>query len=85
MSNASTITSKWQVTIPEVVREKISLKIGQRLAWEVEDGKIVGRRIRTIRELAGCLKSKDARGQDSGGDFGRAALDRHDRISRQKP
>ena len=38
----STITSKWQVTIPEDVRKEIPLKVGQRIVWEVEGGKLVG-------------------------------------------
>jgi bifunctional DNA-binding transcriptional regulator/antitoxin component of YhaV-PrlF toxin-antitoxin module len=88
MSNTiSTITSKWQVTIPQVVRKKMTLKIGQRIAWEVEGGKLVGRRVRSVRELAGCFKSNGApaRGRDSMGDFAKAAIARYDRISRQKP
>jgi bifunctional DNA-binding transcriptional regulator/antitoxin component of YhaV-PrlF toxin-antitoxin module len=89
MSNTvSTITSKWQVTIPEDVRKEIPLKVGQRIAWAVEGDRLVGRRVSLISELAGCFKSdvlpanaakKSARA------FGKAALDRHDRLSRQKP
>jgi len=56
----STITSKWQITIPEDVRKEIPLKIGQRITWEVEGGKLVGRRILSISELSGCLKSAAA-------------------------
>jgi bifunctional DNA-binding transcriptional regulator/antitoxin component of YhaV-PrlF toxin-antitoxin module len=83
----STITSKWQVTIPEEVRKEIPLKIGQRIAWEAEGGKLVGRRIRSISELAGCLKSTAASNKGKGphGGFAHAAIARHDRISRQKP
>jgi bifunctional DNA-binding transcriptional regulator/antitoxin component of YhaV-PrlF toxin-antitoxin module len=86
-SIVSTITSKWQVTIPEDVRKELPLKIGQRIAWEVEGGKLVGRRVRSVSELAGCLKTTAApgRGRDSIGDFAKAAMARHDRISRQKP
>ena len=67
MSNTvSTITSKWQVTIPEDVRKEMPLKIGQRIAWEVEGGKLVGRRVRSISELSGCFKSDaiSARGKN---------------------
>jgi bifunctional DNA-binding transcriptional regulator/antitoxin component of YhaV-PrlF toxin-antitoxin module len=86
-SIVSTITSKWQVTIPEVVRKEITLKVGQRIAWEVESGKLVGRRVRSMGELAGCFKSNaaPARGRDLTEDFAKAAVARHDRISRQKP
>ena len=85
-SIVSTITSKWQITIPEVVRKEITLKVGQRIAWEVEGEKLVGRRVRSVRELAGCFKpnTPSSRGKDSTGDFAKAAVDRHDRISRQK-
>jgi bifunctional DNA-binding transcriptional regulator/antitoxin component of YhaV-PrlF toxin-antitoxin module len=84
---ASTITSKWQVTIPEDVRKEIPFKVGQRIAWEVEGDKLVGRRIRSMSELAGSLKSVATvpRSKDSPGGFAQAALARHDRIAKQKP
>ncbi len=75
----STITSKWQVTIPEDVRKELPLKIGQRIVWEVEGDKLVGRRVRSIVELSGCFKSASAppKGKDTPGDFAKAALARH--------
>lgn len=81
----STITSKWQVTIPEEVRKDLPFKVGQRIAWEVNGDTIVGRRVPPIAELAGCLRSgtKARGGSDSA--FGRAAIARHERISKQKP
>jgi bifunctional DNA-binding transcriptional regulator/antitoxin component of YhaV-PrlF toxin-antitoxin module len=84
---ASTITSKWQVTIPERVRKALPFKIGQRIAWEVQGDKIVGRRVRSIAELAGSLKTGHAKGGgwDSSDEFARAAIARHQRISKQKP
>lgn len=86
MSNtASTITSKWQVTIPEDVRKDLPLKIGQRIAWEVQGDKLVGRRLRSISELSGCLKSPPGKAKISAGGFAEAAIARHERISRQKP
>ena len=88
MSNiVSTITSKWQVTIPEAVRKEIPLKVGQRMVWEVEGDRLVGRRVRSMSELSGCLKSDAAppKGKVSPGDFAKAAMARHDRISKQKP
>jgi bifunctional DNA-binding transcriptional regulator/antitoxin component of YhaV-PrlF toxin-antitoxin module len=87
MSNTvSTITSKWQVTIPEDVRKEILLKIGQRIVWEVEGDKLVGRRVRSISELSGSLKSSaaSARSKASPGGFAKAAIARHERISKQK-
>jgi bifunctional DNA-binding transcriptional regulator/antitoxin component of YhaV-PrlF toxin-antitoxin module len=88
MSNSvSTITSKWQVTIPEDVRKELPLKVGQRITWEVEGDKLVARRIRSISELSGCLKSDATAtgGKRPPGGFAEAAVARHDRISRQKP
>jgi bifunctional DNA-binding transcriptional regulator/antitoxin component of YhaV-PrlF toxin-antitoxin module len=84
---ASTITSKWQVTIPEDVRKELPLKVGQKIAWEVEGDKLVGRRVRSISELSGCFKSDaaPAKSKDAHGDFAKAALARHNRISKQKP
>ncbi len=87
MSSAtSTITSKWQVTIPEEVRKESAFKVGQRIVWEVEGDKLVGRRVRSISELSGSLKSNAAPRQRKGapGAFAKAALARHDRISKQK-
>ena len=83
----STITSKWQVTIPEDVRKELPFKVGQRIVWEVEGDKLVGRRVRSISELSGCFKSAGAppRGKESPGDFAKHDVARHDRISKQKP
>ena len=86
MSNtASTITSKWQVTIPENVRKDWPLKAGQRIAWEVQGDKLVGRRVRSLSELSGSLKSAPDKVKASSSAFAEAALSRHERISRQKP
>jgi bifunctional DNA-binding transcriptional regulator/antitoxin component of YhaV-PrlF toxin-antitoxin module len=83
----STITSKWQVTIPEDVRKDLPFKIGQRIVWEVEGDKLVGRRVRSIGELSGCFKSAASphKGKESPGDFAKAALARHDRLFKQRP
>ncbi|MEO8425507.1 MAG: hypothetical protein ABI651_00195 [Verrucomicrobiota bacterium] len=56
----SSITAKWQVTIPEEIRKGIpSLQVGQRIRWEVVDGVLTARPVRSIANLAGCLKSDD--------------------------
>jgi bifunctional DNA-binding transcriptional regulator/antitoxin component of YhaV-PrlF toxin-antitoxin module len=85
-STASTITSKWQVTIPEGIRKELPFKIGQRIAWEVEGDKLVGRRVQSISELSGCFKSGAApsKSKDSPNAFAKASLARHDRISKQR-
>ena len=56
--NSVTITSKWQVTIPEQIRKEVpALQIGQRLRWEIVDGVLTAQPVRSIAQLAGCLKS----------------------------
>ena len=80
----STITSKWQITIPEDVRKELPFKIGERIAWEVDGDKLVGRRVLSIRELAGCLKggSPPASTADGGSnDFAAASVARDQRLS----
>lgn len=84
-SATSTITSKWQVTIPEGVRKELPFKVGQRITWEVEGDRLVGRRVRSISELAGCLKSEVPPTGEIKGAFAKAAVARHDRLTRQKP
>lgn len=86
-SRVSTITSKWQITLPEEVRKEIALRIGQRIVWQVEGEKLVGRRVRSVKELAGCLKCDDSNPREAGSSaaFGEAAVERHDRLSRAKP
>lgn len=85
-STTSTITSKWQVTIPEDIRKELPLKVGQRIAWEVEGDRLVGRRVQSIRELAGCLKAggPPAREVDDAGAFARAAVARDERLTPTK-
>jgi AbrB family looped-hinge helix DNA binding protein len=53
----SKVTTKGQATIPEELREKLSIKPGQRLVWEIEDGKLVALLARDLMELSGSLKS----------------------------
>jgi len=83
----STITSKWQITIPEDVRKEIPFKVGERIAWEIEDGNLVGRRVRPLSELAGCLKSNasPSSADKNQSAFAKAALARNARLAEQKP
>lgn len=53
----TTITSKRQVTIPKELDKEFPVEPGMRLTWSVENGALVARRVRSIDELAGCLKS----------------------------
>jgi len=58
MSSAvSTITSKWQLTLPEGVRNEVPVKSGQRVVWHSRDGYWEVRPIRSLEELSGCLHS----------------------------
>ncbi len=36
----STVTSKFQTTIPKSIREELRLSINDTLEWEIEDGKV---------------------------------------------
>jgi AbrB family looped-hinge helix DNA binding protein len=37
----SLITSKYQITIPKVVREKLKLSVHDAIEWKIEDDKVV--------------------------------------------
>jgi bifunctional DNA-binding transcriptional regulator/antitoxin component of YhaV-PrlF toxin-antitoxin module len=82
----STITSKWQVTIPEQIRSELPLNIGQRIAWEVQGDSLVARRVRTARELSGSLKPlrKGTAPDASKRAFARAAIEREKRLLKQR-
>lgn len=56
-STVSTVTSKYQVTLPEDVREKFPINIGQKIQWEVQGDMLVGKRLPSLMDLAGCLKA----------------------------
>ena len=53
----ATITSKGQLTIPKQVRERLGLKPGDRLAFDLDDDAILLRveKRRTLEELRGSL------------------------------
>lgn len=36
----STLTSKGQTTVPKEVREALDLDVGDKLSWEIRDGKV---------------------------------------------
>ena len=37
----STVTSKYQTTIPKAIREELSISVNDTLEWEVEGGKVL--------------------------------------------
>ena len=57
--NSVTVSSKYQVVIPQAVRAKISLQPGQKMQVIVYDDKIVLIPVRPIREARGVLKGMD--------------------------
>ncbi len=36
----STLTSKGQTTVPKEVREALDLEVGDKLSWQIENGKV---------------------------------------------
>ena len=54
----STVTDKGQTTVPIEIRKALKLKPRQRIQWATKgDGTAVIRPVRSVSELAGCLKS----------------------------
>lgn len=88
-SGVSTVTSKWQVTIPEAIRKALEVQVGERLAWEVKDSlALTARRLPRLSSLAGCLGSPDgapavkAEGKSA---WAEVSVSRHKRISGATP
>ena len=84
--SVSTVTSKFQVTLPEDVREKFRIDIGQKIQWEVHGDSLVGKRLPSLMDLAGCMKSDKPQASDA--DISRAwtsaAIARDQRTKHQK-
>ncbi len=57
---ASTITSKWQITLPKTIRERLQVAPGDRIDFVVEDnGLVVVRPARSrLRQLRGMLRDR---------------------------
>jgi bifunctional DNA-binding transcriptional regulator/antitoxin component of YhaV-PrlF toxin-antitoxin module len=85
-SSVSTVTSKFQVTLPEEVRKQFQVDIGEKILWEVRGDVLVGKRLPSLMDLAGCLKSNKppATDQDISRAWGTAAVAREKRIKNQK-
>jgi len=47
------VTRKYQITIPKVIREKLKIRIGDRLLVSLEGDRIVIRPLKPIRALEG--------------------------------
>jgi bifunctional DNA-binding transcriptional regulator/antitoxin component of YhaV-PrlF toxin-antitoxin module len=85
-SSVSTVTSKFQVTLPEEVREKFRIDIGQKIQWEVHGDSLVGKRLPSLMDLAGCMKSDRPPATDAeiSGAWPSAAIARDQRTKTQK-
>ncbi|MCW3489939.1 AbrB/MazE/SpoVT family DNA-binding domain-containing protein [Dethiobacter alkaliphilus] len=60
MKRISSVTQKGQVTIPQVVREKLGIKYGDKVAFSFnEEGQVIIDRVSTdLDELYGILSDK---------------------------
>ena len=47
------VTRKFQITIPKVIREKLKIKVGDRLLISIQDDKII---LKPIREREALIK-----------------------------
>ncbi len=57
----STLTDRWQTTIPAKVRKALHLKPRQRLIYELMDGAVLVRpQPETLKDLYGCLADGQA-------------------------
>ena len=85
-SSVSTVTSKFQVTLPEGVRKKFPVDIGEKILWEVQGDSLVGKRLPSLLDLAGALKSnrRPATDEEIKRAWPAAASARDKRIRRQK-
>ena len=60
-TQALTISPKYQVVIPQEVREKFGLLPGQLVRWIIHDGMLVLVPVLSIDDLRGYLKDHDIR------------------------
>ena len=57
----STLTDKWQTTIPAEIRKALQLKPRQRLIYELVDGAVLVKpQPETLKDLYGCLADDKA-------------------------
>jgi AbrB family looped-hinge helix DNA binding protein len=83
MGYESKLTSKGQTTIPVEVREFLKLKPGDRVGYELKDGKVqVVRKVRSALDLAGILhdpKRKPVTIEEMDEAIGEAIVERYER------
>ena len=57
MNGVSTLTQKGQVAIPKSIRDYFDLKPSDKVYFEVKDNSIVARRLSSIEEMRGIVKT----------------------------
>lgn len=57
MNGVSTMTQKGQVAIPKPIRDHFNLKPSDKVYFEVKNGDIVARRLLSIEEMRGIVKT----------------------------
>jgi AbrB family looped-hinge helix DNA binding protein len=53
---AVTVSPKYQVVIPKLIRERLKIRPGQKVEFMELDGAVYFVRIKSVRELAGAAK-----------------------------
>jgi AbrB family looped-hinge helix DNA binding protein len=61
MSTTVTVSPKYQVVIPQEVRELFNVQPGQRLQWMIHEGMLVLVPLLSVDDLRGYLKDYDIR------------------------
>ncbi len=57
MNGTSTLTQKGQVAIPKSIRDYFRLKPHDKVRFEVKDNNIVARRLSSVEEMRGIVKT----------------------------
>ena len=57
MNGITTMTQKGQVAIPKSIRNYFNLKPSDKVRFEVKDNSIVARRLSSIEEMRGIIKT----------------------------
>ncbi len=57
MISTAKISTRGQVAIPKILRERLSIKEGDTVLFEEEDGKVYLRRVMNFLDLEGSLPS----------------------------
>jgi len=89
-TNVTTITSKWQTTIPNEIRHHAGVQVGEKLSWTIgSNGELIARRLPKLSDLAGCLggsppKRKIAGNNSTHKAMEEAAVKRYKRVAKSQ-